>query len=588
MKKVLITLHGGTHTQDLIRELSQYIREVFLKSEIITLINASPPVIKKKLNGELSVIITDPLTFEKGDLSTRFKSLTNTHILCLGENPPEVMSENVLHMETKEKLIQWIKEQQADVNQTVELFRNPSYTKKGGAPSTQGDSKSTAPNEKETVPEEKQEPTEKSTSAFEQIEEKTVTNKKENEAPLPEPVQEDNEHIKDSTIGEKIETDKEEAESVSPMDMMVWIYAQESFTDSEISEQFGVEKSDFEELLTSMMKMNILIEKDGVYTNLAAPKRVTKESTTDNAERNKDEKVVEIATSMRHRAFGRLNYDLQKTIALWSPIGGKGVTTITMNLAMYLGMQRHKVAVLEGISNRFVLKQLLNRYTVIPEQWRSWASTLFEKDVKSVKNTARKMMWNYKNVQWFPFDKGDPAQKWTKKHIEHYIHELKSYDIVLVDLPSGELDDANRTLLDFVDELWVVTDNNIHTMVEYKDYIAKITEETGERSKLPAKLIVNQTYSFSEPDYVADILGLPLLGTMPALHEVIHKNFYQKKPLIDIGYAYKTWSPYLDTISESIVSTPEEHLQKSDHSLARLIRSFRQKGWNPLSRNGRI
>ncbi|MEX3623678.1 hypothetical protein [Viridibacillus arvi] len=212
-----------------------------------------------------------------------------------------------------------------------------------------------------------------------------------------------------------------------------------------------------------------------------------------------------------------------KTVGIWSPLHRIGATTLTMNLAMYLASLSIPVAVLEGITKDIKMKSLLEVYSKQKKHWISYNSYLAEPSRK-----AEHAIWPNRNVNFFPFEEHDIATKWTVQKINYFMNGLKFHDLLLVDFPTGEMAPYTLESLKYVDELWVIINNDLLSMIEWKEYIRNSV-------KPPLKIyaIFIDDYAFSKPNKIAAQLGLDLITSIPPLHKEVVQNYYESFPLIE-------------------------------------------------------
>lgn len=286
-----------------------------------------------------------------------------------------------------------------------------------------------------------------------------------------------------------------------------------------------------------------------------------------------DDQSNYIGKQVSNTAFVTPTYNLHKTIGIWSPQGRTGATTLTMNLAMYLGKLKYNVAVLEGISNKQSLKLNLQRFTDIPEGWESWAKTLFKTEIDE--KEALKVQWVYNNVSWLPLNGQDPALEWNYNKLFSYINNVKKYNLVFVDFPGGYMDEYSLYNLDYIDELWVVMDNNINQLKEIKKYIHGLVQEEEKREAIPMKLICNQDFPFSQSEDYGKVLEIPLLAAIPSLSIETQKNLFQRKPLIEYPEIKSKISPAFEKIRSELSVKPEEDaIRKKRPFLDKIIKHF--------------
>lgn len=224
--------------------------------------------------------------------------------------------------------------------------------------------------------------------------------------------------------------------------------------------------------------------------------------------------------------FAQQQWADHKIIGIWSPTGKTGVSTLAINFALYLAKQRVYTTVLEGLSSQPQLKQTLSRYTKVPKDWVSYASTIQEGQ------EPRNASWIYENVIFLPCTKSDLQYTWNPVLIEAYMTTTKIVDVTLVDFPSGHLQEHSKDALHFVDELWILFDDNYHSLINWKDYIKEL-----EQKQIKVHLIMGRTYSFSAANKISKEMDLPLITTIPAMDEIAMHNQYQNIPLYFVDEA---------------------------------------------------
>lgn len=226
---------------------------------------------------------------------------------------------------------------------------------------------------------------------------------------------------------------------------------------------------------------------------------------------------------VRKEAFTKATWERNKTIGIWSPLEGKGVTTFTVNLALFLAQYKVPTAVLEGISEKRKLRLRIQRFTEQPAEWASYARALFDETV-----LPDQPKWLSNGVSWIPLQDDECNYKWDYDALNAYVNPIKVYDILLIDLPTGKMNGHTTTLLEFIDELWIVCDHSYPELLEWKSYISEMKQKG-----VPMKLIFPYTLPFSENEKIAEQLGIEILAEMPPFDiKTGQKNLLQKKLLI--------------------------------------------------------
>ncbi|RKJ74880.1 hypothetical protein D7X33_18995 [Butyricicoccus sp. 1XD8-22] len=219
--------------------------------------------------------------------------------------------------------------------------------------------------------------------------------------------------------------------------------------------------------------------------------------------------------------FAQQQWADHKIVGLWSPIGRTGVSTFAINFALYLAKNRVYTTVLEALTPQPQLKQTLSRYTKVPKGWISYASTIQEE------NDPRNASWIYDNVVFLPCAQSDLQYTWNPALIEAYMTTTKIVDVTLVDVPSGNLQEYSKDALNYVDELWILFDDNYHELMNWKQYI----QELEYKFQIPIHLIMSRNYPFSQAHKISKEMGLPLISCIPAMDETAMYNHYQNIPL---------------------------------------------------------
>ncbi|MFC0273750.1 hypothetical protein ACFFIX_20395 [Metabacillus herbersteinensis] len=214
------------------------------------------------------------------------------------------------------------------------------------------------------------------------------------------------------------------------------------------------------------------------------------------------------------------------TIGLWSPLGRIGVTTFAINFSIHLAKSGYSVAVIEGCTTKPNLKNSLNRFTSKPQEWKSYIQGLMDKTGQS----SQKAYWKYKGVQWLPIGHEDTSNEWDESIVADYLNDVKSgHQIVLVDLPAGEMGESSLNILDHVDELWIFVDGANQETKSWKKYI----QTTLNKYSFDKNLIYNIYYEFSKVSELSKELEIPIMVKIPELSKEVYRNYNQRKPLIE-------------------------------------------------------
>lgn len=249
---------------------------------------------------------------------------------------------------------------------------------------------------------------------------------------------------------------------------------------------------------------------------------------------------VRVAKEIDKRSFRFGLWKNNKTIGIWSPLSSIGVTTFVVNFAIYMAKKETQVAVVEALNNKQHLKNLLTGYNSMPKNWHSFAEILHTQSL----NEAENVRWFYKEVMWLPLGDKDFKLEWDREMLHLYFETAKSFNFVLIDLPTGKMEPHTLDSLNYLDELWILVDNDYRKAYTWKKYIHNIINEHN----VSAKMIFNHAYSFSRVDEIISYFELPLLSVIPSLHELANKSLYDSKPLIDYVKAAKQLKPSFERI----------------------------------------
>lgn len=278
--------------------------------------------------------------------------------------------------------------------------------------------------------------------------------------------------------------------------------------------------------------------------------------------------------------FTKQRFEKNQTIGIWSPKHQIGVTTLTANFAFYLAQNKIYTAVLEGLTTNYALKDWLKRYTSIPPGWNSFGSTLHT----DKNNESANVEWKYRNVLFLPLDTKDSQYEWNADSMATYMLSSNVIDVTLVDLPTGEMASHTRDSLHYLNELWIVVNDDHQDFVAWKSYIQKLQKEVG----IPFHLIFNKAYSFSQQKRLAKELNLPLITSIPGMEEEVLRNHYENIPLFfKESVQERLLTPYHEMASHLFKGefTPmtSEDLLKDKTIGMRLLEPF-SKFFKPLKR----
>lgn len=251
-----------------------------------------------------------------------------------------------------------------------------------------------------------------------------------------------------------------------------------------------------------------------------------------------DDEILKRANNIRKHSFHPSPYNSNKTIGIWSPLHRMGVTQFIVNFSIFLAQFRIPVAALETPNNVQHLKHLLLQYTDIPKNWSSYATALSNESI-----SPNSVKWLYQNVHWIPLDYNDSNINWQEDLLFHYINNLKFFDVVLVDLPTSEMEDYTLEIAKQLDELWILVDDSYVQLKGWKEYIHNLQEQLN----ISIKLVFNKKDTYSKTKLIEDELQIPILTEIPSVYYELQKNNYETNPIILNHTVYKKlYGAYLE------------------------------------------
>ncbi|MEM5014015.1 hypothetical protein WKH57_25215 [Niallia taxi] len=259
-------------------------------------------------------------------------------------------------------------------------------------------------------------------------------------------------------------------------------------------------------------------------------------------------------------------YPNNQTIGIWSPLSRIGVTTFIINYAIFLQANKIQTAVIEGIKGKY-LQHIIERYEEKPSNYKSFME-VFHLEDKAIQNMdISQIHWYYKGVLWLPIGDKDKDYIWDESFLNVYFQFFRYHDVVLVDLPNGEMQQETLASLQHMDELWIVIDNSIDILL-WKSYIQSIQKDFNK----PIKLLFNRKMTFSKPEDVARELDLPLITTIPDLTEEHYNNQFENHALIENTAVFnKLLDPFRVITKELGVEIPPSRKLMMMNYLRKLI-----------------
>lgn len=242
--------------------------------------------------------------------------------------------------------------------------------------------------------------------------------------------------------------------------------------------------------------------------------------------------ILERSILIKKGLFHPIRSKRNHVIGVWSPLQRIGVSTFITTFSCYLGEHHSSVAVLEALNRYQQLYSTLSRWKAIPHDWHSFVEVLLNEDYH-----PESVVLQSHGVYWFPLGPNDWKYEWNPEIIQYYITNAKYFDVTLIDLPTGEMNEATLDTLEHCSELWIIVDNSYWPILEWSSYIHSLQS----RIKIPFYLIHTRTYSFSQPEWLSKQMKIPLLGSLHPIEEQVQQQYIQTAPLWKNPYVQKAW-----------------------------------------------
>lgn len=226
------------------------------------------------------------------------------------------------------------------------------------------------------------------------------------------------------------------------------------------------------------------------------------------------ETIIQAIKYMEHRAdkdrSGSFLKEKSRVIAVSSPKGGVGRTSLTVNLALSLAKTERKVAVVDGniqfgdIAMHFNEKPKRTIYEWVKEAYGRSNYTI-----------DQYMVHHASGVSIFA---APPRPEFfegiTETHLKTAVEEIKKqFDVVLIDMP-GYLSEIHMSCLDLAEDILLVLTNNLPEIRTSKLYLETL-EAINLQDKV--KVIVNKSLKKQgvEEKKMEEILGAPIYLSIP-------------------------------------------------------------------------
>ncbi|MEB2301608.1 hypothetical protein LAV72_18555 [Lysinibacillus xylanilyticus] len=313
----------------------------------------------------------------------------------------------------------------------------------------------------------------------------------------------------------------------------------------------------------------ILVSGNNINTNEAEPI----DNVTSQSVQYEEDPLHIRKRNIQKKLFANQQWSDHKIIGLWSPTGKTGVSLTTINLALSFAEQRIYTTVLEALNPLPNLKTHISRYSAAPNNWVSYASCIQEE------YEPKKASWIYQNVVFLPSTQDDLQYTWNPPLIEAYMTTSKIADVTFVDFPSGRLAEYSLDALNYVDELWILFDDNYPALLKWKNYLSGLSQDY----QVQLYGIMGRTYEFSQPAKISQEIGIPLLTTIPALDREIMNHYYEKEPLWTNNSVREALLPSYQTLFQHVFPEhpPMEKVDKESAKLNPVISFLKQLRFRP-------
>ncbi|WP_078557247.1 hypothetical protein [Bacillus alkalicellulosilyticus] len=233
-----------------------------------------------------------------------------------------------------------------------------------------------------------------------------------------------------------------------------------------------------------------------------------------------------IKTIREKERFPDIPRENHKVIGVWSPLHRMGVTTFIMNFAIFFGHHfKMDTAVIESPTSYQLIKTLLKQYNPKHKEVEklSYLHMIEETPLKDI-------VWHYHNVAWFPLNEKDMESfDWQGPVTQAaYSKMKKDYELILVDLPTGDMKQYTKDTLALIDELWILVDGSYHQIISWGNYINQLVEEHN----MTAKLLFVKHYPFTKKKDILGAMNYPIISKIPDLSQEVYRSYKKDKPMI--------------------------------------------------------
>jgi septum site-determining protein MinD len=209
---------------------------------------------------------------------------------------------------------------------------------------------------------------------------------------------------------------------------------------------------------------------------------------------------------------------MARVIVITSGKGGVGKTTTTSNLGMALARLGHKTLLVDadvGLRNLDLLLGLENRVIYTGQDVLNKTCRLEQALIQDKRQPQ---------LTFFPLCSSQSKSPFTKSQIQELINLVSdNYDFVLIDSPAG-IDQGFQTAIEPAKEAVIVVTPEVPSIRDADKVIGLLIAQGIKNNKLIINRIRPKMIKSDEMMSITDvqnILGIPILGTIPDSEQVI-------------------------------------------------------------------
>lgn len=210
----------------------------------------------------------------------------------------------------------------------------------------------------------------------------------------------------------------------------------------------------------------------------------------------------------------------KKVIGVWSPKGGCGKSFIATNIGAYCASKGCLTGIIEVDRQHSSDTSILN---IDMPKGKSLRNSIYsEEEMKMVKNfhenprKHRDLFLLALNLD----DKVDDLHSISKESINRlYNYCRERFNLLIIDMPSSYLEYTSYLGWYFVDELFVVIDNDINSVYALRKYLKQFQELNIDIGKI--SLIVNKNIGVIDKKAIELMTNLKVYATIPFSKKII-------------------------------------------------------------------